>query len=366
MALVQWRRRHSRPLHAPPPCLQLGGLPYELAAAILLLLSPVERVLAERTCRGWLALLRSPALWATLDVAAAVADLTTVLGAVLGRDAEQTLPHLVRRAGGALREVDDTHDQLSWAALHAVFDHASPSLEVLRLRAHTSEDLHTAAYILDAARGCRRLRQLDIGSALLDVQDDADDVRAVLTRQLPHGCVTEAVLHAGNLLEADEEGAAPVLLDTVTAFGSRLCACAWARIAIEVPTALDSVDAATVTARLRCFVAALAPACASRVGLRIDALLCAEAARCVTRAAPPCVRFDVWNVECTAADAPLLREALRPGAVLGCTLTLTGLWPAADVQTAMDALRASAVAADAAAGEQLRVSLRTAQAEQAE
>jgi hypothetical protein len=132
-----------------------------------------------------------------------------------------------------------------------------------------------------------------------------------------------------------------------------------------VPTAFDSVDAATVTARLRCFVAALAPACASRVGLRIDSLLYAEAARCVTRAAPPCVRFDVWNVECTAADAPLLREALRPGAVLGCTLTLTGLWPAADVQTAMDALRASAVAADAAAGEQLRVSLRTAQVAQA-
>jgi hypothetical protein len=363
MALVRAPPGPSPP-GPSPPCLQLGGVPYELAAAILLRLSPVERVLAERTCRGWRALLRTPALWAEMDVAATVRDLR----AVLGRGSE-VLHHLVRHAGAALRVVDDTRDELTWEALHAVFEHAGPSLEVLRLRAHVSADLGVAEGILLDARACARLRQLDVGRTPLWLRhDDAADVLDVLQCTLPPGCATQAVLRVDDLLAGDAAEMLPEL-GAAHAFGALLCACDWARVGVEVAVAQahDAADAdadavldAAAAARLRGFMAALTHARTRRVGLRIQPRLHAADAARVTHAAPPCVRFDDWNVVCAAADAPLLRQALRPGAVLGGSLTLAGpcCWRAADVQTAVDALRVCAnVAADASGEEPLRMSL---------
>jgi hypothetical protein len=352
MALVPAPPPPSSP---PPPSLQLGGLPYELAAAILLRLTPVERVLAERTCKGWLALLRAPALWAEVNVRDALRD----LNAVAWLDSTG-LPHLLRHAGASLRVVHDADGYFGWwgDALRAVFTHC-PALAALRLPKHESASLAAATALLADAAALRRLRELDVSTVMLCVDFPPDAVRALLTAPLPARCEARGTLDLDLFMDADDGPAgAPAAL----AFAALLCECAWARLTLNLLACAAEVDAPTVAALLRDFVGALAPAAARRLRLRLHSALCAEQARAIARAVPRNARVEACIVTASVQQAGLLRDAFLPGVVLGSTLTLSGpSWPAADVRTAMDALRACALGADASMGETFRVSLRVEQ-----
>jgi hypothetical protein len=331
----------------PPPPLQLGPLPYDLAASILLRLSPVERILAESTCKGWLALLRAPELWAELDVDAALADLTAC-----GFDTEYGFLDLREHAGASLRSVHAASNVLWPDVFTAIGEHCL-QLERLRMPKYVADELQSADELVTIVAQLPRLHELDLGTLCLSLHDNDELVRSVLESQLPHASATLQLCDVFTQVD-DQEDFGVAQLGRVAAVLTR---CVWRRIAIDMTRTNGHVDRIQLATMLRGFVEALQNALVVPC-ISVHDTLGADEARWVTRAVPTHLCIDAWHVDCTAADAGFLGEAFRPGVVVRGELSLSGPpWPAHAVQTAVNALSACADGA-AAAGRRAEFSLK--------
>jgi hypothetical protein len=153
------------PLGAPlAPALDLGPLPTDLVEHVLLLLSPVERILVERVSKGWLAYLRQQRLWRVLDIDAVTDDLVS-------HGFEETwefVHHLAKHAGASLRIVSCSHyvtDKLT----DVLLEHC-PNVDTLSLSQCVSamgEDPQQdspADYLISLASGLPLVTTMELGT----------------------------------------------------------------------------------------------------------------------------------------------------------------------------------------------------------
>jgi hypothetical protein len=313
----------------PPPPLQLGPLPCELTTAILARLSPVERVLAEGTCKGWLAALRAPSLWARLDGVTLMDDLESY-----GYDGDFGAD-MFKHASTSVRAMHDPTGALYYDAILSLAEHCV-LLEELHLSFDTDDGelRHVADAVKLIAARLPHLRDVNLGTINVCMYSRPEDMREMLESPLPHCAAKLALCDIFNPEADDPDFGATRLRQLAEA----LCRCGWKRVDLEI-NCDKHAQRVEVAAVLRDFLERLQAAPVVHRVCIVDPLG-AEEAVWVARALPAQIRIDAWEIECTPADVAHLRDVFHPGAVKGGTLTLSGPpWPARAVVRAFDALR---------------------------
>ncbi len=335
------------PLASAPPLL-LGPLPTDVVANILLRLSPLERVQAECTCRGWLQFLRAPVLLAELDVEAAL----TALHAAGLCDG---LSGLMQHAGAALRRVFFSKDERTFQApveyslmfaMKTLVQHCT-EVEQLRLPSQPCKEdsvrvmLANTLELAQLVAQLPRLRECDFGTIHVS-RKHLDALLPVLHTPLPQSSVTLRL--QPNFFELDDDEVMDDEQDVLGLLAAALSNCEWRNVMVRVPKCIVEDD--SVATLLLGFVEALQPTTVVR-SMYVELNLPVEQARLVARAAPTHMRIRKWNVTCTAADVAHLADAFRPGVVVNGALTLSGHWGTAALRTALAALSACAEGAAA-------------------
>ena len=309
-----------------------------MVEAVLLFLTPVERVLEQRVCKGWRKLLREPRFWRELDLDAAEVDLANH---GLASDA---IAQLVTHAGSALqclRSARDRHAFFSKPLLEEILP-LCPNVRQLLFPQSLSyvEEGSYFVSMLTAAALLPALSTAQLGTVDVAAHCIEHDFLSMLALHLP-GC--EATILFRDVFDDEAEGGGDptaLLLQAAQA----LCVTQWPRVRVEFgyPQDCDLAACPIICSALRGFMEALATAPAT-LQLSIKLPLDADCARWVTRAVPPHLRIDWLEITCAAEEVNFLGECFRPSAVLSGSLTLAGpTWSVSALSRAQDALNACA------------------------
>ena len=324
-----------------PPPLDLGPLPPDLVEVVLLLLSPVERVMAERVSKGWLNLLREPRLWRELNLDTAEVDLANH-----GIEGVEAIHFLAKHAGASLRSIRSSIQEPTVShELGDVLKQYCPNVKMMSLPLCLSEagddpQSVPADYLFKAALPA--LSTCEMGSTVVLVAFAQEELTGILAKNIPT-CVSTLVLKYLFEEELEEEDGAIVDgASRLLRVAAELCACNWKQVTVEVAEVTDDIDSVVLCTALRGFVEGLATAPPS-VQLVIKEAMGADEARWVTRAVPAHLRINWLQIYCDPTDAHFLGEAFHPTAVVSGSLWLCGpAWSDINVISARGAMAACA------------------------